>query len=454
MKSKSKVVIAAMAAVVAVALAGCSSGGGGSSSSSSQGVVIKDALWDPTQLPVYKQCAVEFKKETGITVQIKQTNWPNYWSNLITELSAGTAPDVFTDHVAYFAQLQEAGQIVNLSPYFKKDKYTVPSSVASNKLWNIKGAQYAVSQDQDVEGLLYNTKDVPSDMTPASLSTLNWNSSDGGTFGKAIAHMTIDKNGNRGDSPNFDKNAVKTYGFAMESGPGVTGQTQWSPFILSTGWNYTNKNPFGSKYYLDDPKMVAMWKWLQTEYKDGYIAPVKLVTSLGEQPVLDKNVVAMMMQGSWEAAQRVPKADKAQTFAWAQLPSGPIGHPVSITNSIGPSVTTSSKHPAQAAKWAEFIVSPKCADIVAKSGVEITTVPAAATKALATLKAQGVDTSHWQQLLSTPADLQLYPITSHSTQITDLGNTAFDDTLAAGTGSPEKVLKQLNTQVNQLLKGN
>ena len=38
---------------------------------------------------------------------------------------------------------------------------------------------------------------------------------DGGTFEKFIAHMTIDSNGVRGDEPGFDKANIKTYGFGQ-----------------------------------------------------------------------------------------------------------------------------------------------------------------------------------------------------------------------------------------------
>jgi multiple sugar transport system substrate-binding protein len=449
MKRRTSIAAVAGSAAVALVLAACGSGGGGSSASST---TLTAVLWDPTQLPVYQQCAADFKKQSGITVTYSQVAWTNYWQKLTTELAAGTAPDIITDHVAYYASLQQSGQLVDLAPYLKQDNYDLNQyNAPSNALWNVGGKQYAVSQDQDVEGLLYNTKDIPSDTPTSSLSTLTWDPTGGGTFQKMIEHLTVDQNGNRGDSPSFDKSKVKIYGFGMEPGPGVVGQTSWSPFVLSTGWNYTDKNPFGTKYFLDDPNMVKAWTWLQAMYKGGYIAPVSQVSSLGEQPALDQNLVAMMTQGSWEAAQRLPSYDKAQTFAWAQLPSGPVGHPVSITNSIGPSVTSSSKHAAEAARYIEYLASPACADVVAASGVEIPIVPEAATKALANLQKQGVDTSYWQTLLSTPADVRLTPITTHGAEITSLGNTAFDDTLAPGQGAPQNVLSALNTAVNALL---
>lgn len=446
-----KVALIAIATAFAVAFSSCSSVG---ASTGSQNATISFELWNPNQLPSYQECAVGFKAKTGITVKVEQAGWTNYWSNLITNLSAGTAPDVFLDHVLYYKQLQSAGQLVDLNPYFQKDGFDgYKYDAKSNELWVMDGKRYAVSEDQDVEGLAYNTKDIPADVPIGDLSKLTWNYNDGGTFQKMIEHPTIDKNGNRGDSPNFDKSKVKTYGFALESGPGVTGQTQWSAFLLSTGFQYTNKNPGGTEYNLNDPRMAGMWTWLQKMYAGGVIASVKLMATLGPQPVLDQNVAAMMVQGSWVAPQLLPSSDKAQTYQWAQLPSGPLGHPVSITNSTGPSVTTSSKHPAEAAKWVEYIVSPACADVVAASGAQIPTIPEAADKALSGLKTKGVDTSSWKALLDNPESLRYYPITNHAAEINALANTAFDDTLAAGTGSPKGVLDKLKQDVNALLAG-
>lgn len=229
---KKTIALAAISAAAIAGLAGCSSASSGDSSSNGAGVHLTSQLWDPAQLPVYQDCAAAFKKQTGITVDVSQTTWTNYWTNLTTKLSAGSGPDVFTDHVNYFDQFSSSGQLLDLKPYFAKDgfdlnKYDIPS----NTLWNVGGKQYALSQDKDVEGLLYNTADA----SAADLAALTWNPDDGGTFQKAIEHLSIDKNGNRGDSPSFDKNNVKTYGFAMETGDGVSGQVSWSPFALSLG---------------------------------------------------------------------------------------------------------------------------------------------------------------------------------------------------------------------------
>jgi len=66
-------------------------------------------------------------------------------------------------------------------------------------------------------------------------------------------------------------------GFAMETGDGVSGQVSWSPFALSLGWKFTNKNPYGTQYYLNDAKLVQTWDWLQKMSAAGYIAPAGML---------------------------------------------------------------------------------------------------------------------------------------------------------------------------------
>jgi multiple sugar transport system substrate-binding protein len=41
---------------------------------------------------------------------------------------------------------------------------------------------------------------------------LTWNPTNGGSFGAHIRHLTVDKNGVRGDQPGFNKKDVNTYG--------------------------------------------------------------------------------------------------------------------------------------------------------------------------------------------------------------------------------------------------
>lgn len=80
------------------------------------------SLWDPNQKPAYEACAAEFKKKSGISVDIQQTGWDDYWKNLTVPVSSDEAPDVITNHVAQYPELAAKGVLTDLKPYIQKDK--------------------------------------------------------------------------------------------------------------------------------------------------------------------------------------------------------------------------------------------------------------------------------------------------------------------------------------------
>ena len=80
-------------------------------------------LWDTNQLPAYKACAAEFQKQNpDITVKITQTAWSDYWTGISTGFVSGSAPDVFTDHLARYPEFALNEQLVDLAPLIKQDK--------------------------------------------------------------------------------------------------------------------------------------------------------------------------------------------------------------------------------------------------------------------------------------------------------------------------------------------
>jgi multiple sugar transport system substrate-binding protein len=105
MNKKAVGALAAAAAAV-LALSACGSGGEASGASGDEAKgEISYWLWDSNQLPAYQQCADDFHTANpDITVKITQRGWDDYWSTLTNGFVAGTAPDVFTDHLAKYPE--------------------------------------------------------------------------------------------------------------------------------------------------------------------------------------------------------------------------------------------------------------------------------------------------------------------------------------------------------------
>src|SRR3954466_12443846 len=106
---------------------GSESGGGGGSESgaldtSSASGDVSYWLWDTNQLPAYQACADAFHaKNPNVNVKITQYGWADYWAKLTTGFVAGTAPDVFTNHLSKYPEMVSQEQLVPLDDTLKKD---------------------------------------------------------------------------------------------------------------------------------------------------------------------------------------------------------------------------------------------------------------------------------------------------------------------------------------------
>ena len=118
----------AVAAAVALSLSACS---GSSSSAESAKGEISYWLWDANQLPAYQQCADDFTKANpDIKVKITQRGWDDYWTTLTNGFVAGTAPDVFTNHLSKYPEYAAKKQLLSLDDAVAKDGITVGTAVS------------------------------------------------------------------------------------------------------------------------------------------------------------------------------------------------------------------------------------------------------------------------------------------------------------------------------------
>src|SRR5215212_2078842 len=313
---------AAPAAGSAATAAPAAAAGGDSGS----GVTINYQLWDANQQPPYQACADEFHKENpNITVKITQLGWGDYWSGIQTGMVGGTAPDVFTDHVAKFPEFASKNQLLDLQPLVDKDKVDVGQYVKGlADLWVRDGKRYGLPKDWDTVALVYNADMLSkAGVDPASLKDLDWNAQDGGKFGQLIAKLTLDSNGKNGADPAFDKTKVVQYGFVPQGAGGFSGQTQWSWLAASNGFKFTD-GPWTAKYYYDDPKLAEAVQW----YADlalvkGFAPPLADYTTNGAGTFFQAGKAALTSDGSWTIGDYVKNAKFK--LGWAPLPKGPAG---------------------------------------------------------------------------------------------------------------------------------
>ncbi|WP_428951515.1 ABC transporter substrate-binding protein [Streptomyces sp. cg35] len=409
-------------------------------------------LWDDKQLPAYQDCADAFQKANpDITVKITQTAWAQYWQNLTTQLTSGEAPDVWTDQASYYPQFATSNQLMDLQPLVERDKVDLSAYQSGlAETWVKDGKRYGLPKDWDTMALVYNTGMLKKQgVDAAELDALTWNADDGGTLEKAIAKATVDAAGRNGLDPKFDKSHVKTYGFLPEWADGSQGQNGWGDLAAANGFTYLDKNPWGTKYKYDDPKLAETIAWFKHLIDKGYAPRFDKQSTVANSELLTAGKGAIMVAGSWTIS-TFTDAKLKQQFAFAPLPTGPEGRK-SAVNGLSDAIWAGTPHKEEAWKWVKFLASPDCQNLVAKRAVVFPALKSATQKALAAHKAKGDDVHVFTDAVADKNVTFQLPVTEHGTEIGPIVQDAIQSVIL-GRAKPESALKSANDKVNGLFK--
>ncbi len=453
---------AALAAVSALALTLTACGGdSGTSTDAGSGDALDTAaasgeidywLWDNNQKPAYQQCADDFSAESGVTVNITQYSWDDYWTGVTNGFVAGTAPDVFTNHLSKYPEFVAQNQLLALDATLEADGYDVTNyQEGLADLWvGQDGMRYGLPKDFDTVAIFYNKALIAdAGVDEAELATMDWNPTDGGTYEQMIAHLTIDANGVRGDEPGFDPTDVEVYGLGLDGGSGGgNGQTQWSMYSGTLDWTVTNENPWGDHYNYDQDAFKDTITWFGGLVDKGYMPSLEAVTGQSSGDIFGAGKYAMITNGSWMINQMFGYTGIETGLA--PTPTGPSGERASMYNGLADSIWAGTDNPAAAAAWVEYLGSAACQDVVGEAGVVFPAVPSATEKAQAAFADRGIDVEPFLVHVNEGTTF-LFPITDYASQITNIMQPAVD-AVFSGQADPSS-LDEANAQVNALFEG-
>ena len=438
--------LATAAALAAVALSLSACGGGTPASSAGE---INYWLWDANQLPAYQQCATDFHAANPeLTVKITQSGWDDYWSTLTNSFVAGTAPDVFSDHLSKFPDFVARHQLLPLDDAVKNDKIDTKQFIPGlADLWvGQDGKRYGLPKDWDTVGLFYNkSMTKAAGLSDAHMAQLSWNPDDGGTYEKAIAHLTVDKNGKRGDEAGFDKTKVAVYGLGLAGSGSGQGQTEWSFLTGTTGWTHTDKDPWGTKYNYDDPKFQKTIAWWASLADKGYMPRLETTVGASVADTFGAGKAAINTNGDWMIGQY--SGYKGVQVGIAPTPTGVDGKRSSMFNGLADSISAATKNPAGATKWVEYLASPQCQDVVAGKAVVFPAIKSSSELAAKAFAAKGTDVSAFTQQVKDGTTF-LFPITDNAAKIDAIMKPAMDAVVSGK--APASSLTDANSQVNAL----
>jgi multiple sugar transport system substrate-binding protein len=417
-----------------------------------EAVTIDYWLWDGNQQPFYEQCATDFEAANpDIDVVISQFGWGDYWDGLTTAFASNTAPDVFTDHLARYPELVASGVLVPLNDYAAADGVEDIYFPGLADLWkDPAGDQYGFPKDFDTVAIPVNAANLAdAGLTVDDFANATWNPQDGGTFEQLIAKLSVDANGVRGDEAGFDAENVETYGFGLEGGFGAFGQTTFSAFAYSTGFEFLNQNPWGTQANYDDDRLADTIAWFRSGIEKGYIAPLEDTVSLGGFTMYENGLVSSMTNGSWMISSY--SGLEGTDTVWAPLPQGPEGRK-SMFNGLADSITTSAEHPDQAWKWVAYMASAACQEIVGSGAVVFPAIPSAAKIAQEAHATNGVDVSAFTTHVDNGTTF-LFPITSAASEVEAAVGPVMEAILLGQVDDPYAALDAANEQVNAALGG-
>lgn len=266
----------AAATVSSIALAGISRQGVAPARAAG---TVSFTTWssNPTEQAGQKRLVSAFEKKYGITVNFQVLNG-DYPTQLKTQFTAGTAPDVFYINSDYFQDFAQSGGLMNLD-FLKKSK-----SFGYSQYY--KNLQAGYLYKKHIYGLV---KDY-------STLALWWNKSmfkKAGIKGPPTTWAALKK-----DACKLTNKSQKVYGISMSADP-----ARWAAFLLQAGGG--NKggggmlNKAGTKAYISGKAGVSALSFYAGLVKQGCAARPDQVGAGWNGEAFGKEFTAMAIEGNW-----------------------------------------------------------------------------------------------------------------------------------------------------------
>lgn len=305
---KSKKIIRTMAMVLAssIALSACSSGTNGDSNTSDTGntgdtentgntevVQLKFAYWgDNLEKKSIESMVTKFNAEhPNINVVAQQIPGDNYMEKINTMASNNTLPDVGYMKENSMAEWGANGMLKDLSPLYEAGgafEYKFPSN---NFQFEENGPIYGSSLSMSMMTLLYNKKytdsvgiEIPYNVDDA----YEWDE-----FVEVLKELTVDRNGNHPDDPNFDSKNIQTYGINNFT-------WMWESFTQSNGGGTVSQD--GKQILIATDETIEALERLQDLMYVHHVMPEPSQASnlpAGDIALLTDRV-ALNITGSWD----------------------------------------------------------------------------------------------------------------------------------------------------------
>lgn len=357
--------------------------------------VVTVRLWDEQVAAAYRASFAAFTVEhPDVEVRVDVVPYSSYFDTLRTDVAGGSADDVFWLSNAYFAGYADNGKLLDigktLGPEAARDWDTpvVQQFTRGGVLW-------AVPQLTDAGIAVYSNADLldQAGVDLATLLGLSW-SPGRDTLRPLLKRLTVDVNGNRGDTPQFDPSRIRQWGYNAANDL----QAIYLDYVGSAGGLFTD----GDRFAFDNPAAVQAFEYVIGLINTDHVAPPASDTN--DNGDFSRNQflqgrIALFQSGTYNLS----AIAEAAPFRWGvtMLPAGPSGR-VSVTNGIAAAGNAASPHPDAVRDVLAWMGSTRGNEFLGEDGVAIPAVTAAQPAYFEHWAARGVDVGPFFTVLDGP----------------------------------------------------
>ena len=342
-------VTAAAAALVLTACGGGDDQGEGGQDGASGEVTVSLAGWSLDTTPEFQVLADAFHEQNpDVTIDLVEYSADDYDTQMIADLSAGSAPDLYVmKNLKNFFTYEDGGQLVDVSDVAGQ----LGDEVSGVDAYTVDGATFAIPYRQDAWYLYYN-KDL-FDQAGVDYPDGSWTWDD---YADAAEELTtgLDESNVYGTYQHEWQSTVQ--GFANAQSPGAD--------LLSGQWDY----------------MVPFYERAVDLQDEGTQLDYGSITtnSVSYQSQFGTQKTAMMVMGSWYVATLLAQVDsgEADEFAWGfapapQLDSSTVEEPITFADPTGIGINPAADDDVVAAakEFLAFIGSEDAASALAEIGI-------------------------------------------------------------------------------------
>jgi ABC-type glycerol-3-phosphate transport system substrate-binding protein len=320
----------------------------------SGGATIKISSWgDLQENQILVDLIAEFEKNNPkVKVELQRVPFQEYVTKLLTQITAGTAPDVIFVETNNFVDLYLRDAFEPLNPYIQGDSFSLTDYYpqvldrfsANNNL-------YAIPRDTaPICVVYYNKKAFDEAKIPYPSDDWDWNQF-------LAAGMKLVKKDATGK--------VTRWGF-------IEDWVMWEPWLYSAGGRWADDVKKPTKWLLaQDPGFVSAIQFradLMHKYK--VMPSPSSLTAMGGMGTSDmfmNGTVAMFLSGIW----KTPRFREITDFKWdiAMFPKGPTGVRAFGTGGSGYGILKSSKYKKESWDLIKYISGPEGAKRLAATGL-------------------------------------------------------------------------------------